>query len=176
MEGKDTAVHAWIGDIIKGDYKQTENSPSALVLPNGEQLQKTRIYGIVVSSDELVIDDGTGSILVRSFEKQLKREIGAAVLVIGRPRSYNGEAYILGEIVKIIDPKWLEIRKKQIPRAESSTSEKVREIIKKQDQGEGADYEEVLNALGEKGEELIIHLLATGELFETKPGKLKVLE
>lgn len=176
MEGRDTASHAWISELSQGKVVQNTEGPSALMV-NGKSLGRVRIYGITVATDDLVVDDGTGSILVRSFERQWKVSVGEPVLVIGRPRLYEGSLYLLGEIVKKIEPSWLEVRRKIIalPSNESPSS-RVLEIVRKRDTGEGADYEEVIGELGDKGEELIVHLLATGELFETKPGKLKVLE
>ena len=176
MEGRDTAVHAWVSELAQGKVVQKDDAPSTLVV-NGKSLARVRIYGIAVANDDLVVDDGTGSVLVRSFEKSWKVAVGEPILVIGRPIVYEGELYILGELVKKIEPIWLEVRKKteSVPSAENPSS-RVLEIVRKRDTGEGADYEGVVGELGDKGEELIVHLLATGELFETKPGKLKVLE
>jgi len=165
----DAAIHTWIADLLKGEIVQKENEPSALYI-GGEKLQRVRIYGTAVSTQELIVDDGTGSILVRSFDKPIIAELGDPVLVIGRPRLYNGEHYVIGEIVKKIDPIWLAIIKKKNKKAGPL------ELIRELDKGEGADYEEVISQLGSKGESQITHLLATGEIFETRPGKLKVLE
>ena len=176
MEGRDTAVHAWISELAKGKVVQSADGPSALVV-NGKNLVRVRIYGLAVGTDELVVDDGTGSILVRSFERQWKVNVGDPVVVIGRPRLYEGEPYVLGEIVKKVDSGWLEVSKKSTAApSEENSSSKVLDIVRKHDSGEGADYDAVISELGDKGEEMIVHLLATGELFETKPGKLKVLE
>ncbi|HLC33156.1 MAG TPA: hypothetical protein VJJ82_04985 [Candidatus Nanoarchaeia archaeon] len=176
MEGRDIAAHAWISELSQGKIVHGTDGPSALVV-NGKSFDRIRIYGIAVATDDLVVDDGTGSMLVRSFDDQWKVAIGDSVLVIGRPRVYEGAIYLLGEIVKKIDAKWIELRKKIASAPESQNqSSRVLEIVRKHDGGEGADYDAVVGELGSKGEELIVHLLATGELFETKPGKLKVLE
>ncbi len=165
---KDTAVHTWISELNSGSFIQQEDEPSTIQLQNGTTIKKTRIYGIAVSTEELIVDDGTGSILVRTFEAPFNIQIGDPVLVIGRPRMYERQCYILGEIVKKTDKKWLEIAQKTHPIKQEPI-----ELIKTLDKGEGANYEEVAARIGE---EKIIHLLATGEIFETRPGKIKVLE
>ncbi len=172
MERK-PAVAIWIAELLSGSFQQNEDTPVQVVLSNGTSLERLRIYGIAVSTNDLVIDDGTGSILVRSFETPVAVNIGDPVLVIGRPRVYNDQQYVLGEIVKKIDPKWLELRKKTAPTKTQQTD--VLSIVRALDTGEGADYNAVLAKIG-NNEEKIVHLLAVGELFETRPGKLKVLE
>lgn len=171
MEQRKPAIHAWISELSSGSIIQNEDEPTAILLQNGTQLERARIYGTVVSTAELVVDDGTGSMLVRAFDNNIQIPIGMPVLVIGKPRVYNNELYILGEIVKKVDEKWLEVRKKQFPIKKTSSPI---DIIRELDKGEGADYNQVAERLGD--EKIIVHLLATGELFETRPGKLKVLE
>lgn len=163
---RETAINVWITELVSGSFTQQEDGPSSILLQNGKTIGKARIYGIAVSTEELIVDDGTGSILVRTFETPFNVKIGDPVLVIGRPRMYEEQCYILGEIVKKIDKKWLEIREKTHP------AEPI-EIIRTLDKGDGANYEEVAARIGE---EKVIHLLATGEIFETRPGKIKVLE
>ncbi|MCK5854229.1 MAG: hypothetical protein KAG56_03340, partial [Sulfurovaceae bacterium] len=51
--------------------------------------------------------------------------------------------------------------------------EEVIKQIKILDKGDGADYEDVLNKV--KDEKMIQMLLEDGEIFEIKPGKLKLL-
>jgi RPA family protein len=168
------AVPIWITELLSGSFNQQDDMPAQVVLADGTALERLRIQGIVVSTNDLVVDDGTGSILVRSFETPASVSIGDPVMVIGRPRVYNGQQYILGEIVKKIDPNWLELRKKTSP-APAAQQQDVLSIVRQLDAGDGADYNAVLAQIG-NNEEKIVHLLAVGELFETRPGKLKVLE
>lgn len=173
----DTAVHVWIGELLAGSLKQVDDGPSELQV-NNQSLQRIRLYGLIVSADVLVVDDGTGSVVVRSFDNQFKIPLGSPVLVIGRPREFQGGRYVLGEIVKQIDMTWLELAKRQKPevKKQESPNMKAVELVRKYDSGDGADYNQVVTELGKSGEEVIVHLLAVGELFETRPGKLKVLE
>jgi len=167
-----TAIPAWITELLSGSITQQEGT-SVLEI-NGKTIHRARILGVVVSTEELVIDDGTGSILVRTFDMPFPVQIGDIVLAIGRPRTYDNQPYLLGEIVKKIDTKWLELRSKQQPKPESKDKNAdAISTVRSLDSGEGADYDKVAAKVGE---ELIVHLLAVGELFETRPGKLKVLE
>ncbi|MEM3154674.1 MAG: hypothetical protein QW165_03875 [Candidatus Woesearchaeota archaeon] len=170
MEQK-PAVAVWIAELLNGSFQQSDNLPTQVILQDGTALERLRIYGIVVSTNELVVDDGTGSILVRSFDTPTAASIGDPILVIGRPRVYNNQQYLLGEIIKKIDPAWLELRK----RTSKPVQHDILSIVRSLDTGDGADYNAVLARIG-NNEEKIVHLLAIGELFETRPGKLKVLE
>ncbi len=174
MEQRQPATHIWITELTSGNFIQQDDAPSAVVL-QGKTIQRARLYGTVVSTNELVIDDGTGSVPIRTFDKTFDAQIGDTVLVIGMPRVYEQQLYILGEIVKKVDSKWLELRERQHPKRIDQRAQVI-EAVKNLDTGNGADYNEVTSKLGRNAEELIVHLLAIGELFETRPGKLKVLE
>ncbi|MBW2970231.1 hypothetical protein KY319_03855 [Candidatus Woesearchaeota archaeon] len=165
---RETAKHVWISELLSGSPLQQPDEASTIILPNGTTAGRVRIYATAVSTEELIIDDGTGSILVRTFEKPFNVQIGDFVLVIGRPRIYNEQCYILGEIVKKTDIKWLKIKEKTNPKEQDPIA-----IIKALDKGEGADYNEIAEKIGE---DKITHLLAIGEAFETRPGKIKILE
>ncbi len=47
--------------------------------------------------------------------------------------------------------------------------------IKKLDKGDGAQIEEIIAESGENSERIIHNLLETGEIFEIKPGRIKIL-
>ncbi|RMD57943.1 hypothetical protein D6825_02460 [Candidatus Woesearchaeota archaeon] len=173
MGVRDTAEHVWVDQLKGASFVEREDAPSALLLSDGRTVSRIRIYGIVVSP-ELVVDDGTGSVLIRNFDDSLALDVGDPVLVIGRPRMYEGSLYILGEIAKPIDSRWLSVAQKLWPRKKAP--EDPLSVVRALDSGDGADYDAVVERLGEGGEKQIVHLLAVGELFETRPGKLKVLE
>jgi hypothetical protein len=98
---------------------------------------------------------------------------------------------------KINNKKWIEVRKmelkdmkKIIPIAQEvviskpfeeeileSPYQKMLNIIRNLDSGNGADYQEVIVTSGIKDSERILNtLLEEGEIFEIRPGRLKVLE
>jgi RPA family protein len=58
-----------------------------------------------------------------------------------------------------------------------SSSEKILTLVKKLDAGSGTDIQELINKSSiDKAESIIKTLLEQGEIFEIKPGKLKILE
>ena len=57
-----------------------------------------------------------------------------------------------------------------------SPFDKIISLIKKLDTGDGAAIEEILQQEGEESEKLLHHLLELGEIFEIRPGRLKLLE
>jgi len=102
------------------------------------------------------------------------------------------------EIIKQTDPAWAEYRKKQLgfmPKAAqtpiqekriileepvqqtASQFQKITEFIRDLDAGDGAEAEEVSKRTGfPNAPELIRKLVEEGEIFEIRPGRLKVLE
>jgi len=147
-----------------------------------------------------IIDDGTGRISLRSFEGGnifSKAEIGDIVLVVGRVREFNKEKYIIPEILKKInDFRWMNLRKKELADIEEMTIDaesinmeleqhngtpnvnaEICSIIKRLDSGEGVSIDDVIKTSGiDSAEGIIKNLLESGDIFEIRHGKLKVLE
>ena len=200
------AFHVPIELIIKSRFVKSEEelSPSYLVY-NEKNISRVNVIGIVVSvenENEFMIDDGTGKVPVRSFEQQKTAvNIGDVVNVIGRPREYNNERYIMPEIIKKSDEKWMRIRKEEIKRngmgiieeskeetgEEEYVEENVEKIldthdaiidfIKSRDKGEGVDVEGIIKECRiDNCDKVIESMLKEGEIFENKPGRIKVLE
>lgn len=191
-----------IKDILSGKYTKEygEWAPN-YVLVEGNQVSRVNMMGAVIAADQetkiLVINDGSGSIAVRSFEDWgYKADVGDIVVVIGRPREFNDERYIVPEIIKKIDDnRWVELRKAELmlrglssgPKnedpIESETAvadidddySKVFKTIREADNGDGADTQEVISKSG-GSEAMIRNLLKEGEIFEIRPGRLKILE
>jgi len=59
---------------------------------------------------------------------------------------------------------------------QQSSAEKLLALIKEQDQGDGAATEDIISKAGQNAEKIVTNLLMEGEIFEIKPGRLKVLE
>ena len=195
-----------IKEIINGKYIKEEGwQPNYIITNNNTQISRINLIGTVVSTpaDEevnyqsITLDDGTGRISVRIFEQNNlfnNINIGEVILVIARPREYNNQIYLLPEILKKIEDKgWIKVRElelKQESKIENKKTEETKEeiiediqesildkiinFIKEKDSGDGVDFEEVLKQIDE--EEAIKELLKKGELFEIRPGILKVLE
>jgi RPA family protein len=206
---RETANLCRVTDILNGTFIKAEGwSPSYFITPLGN-LSRVNLLGVIVSKDAegLVLDDGTGNIRIRSFDNNSfeQNDVGDCVNIIGRPRMYGEQRYVLPEIIKKTTPAWAEFRNKHLELArkdkevepETQLSErvvrttampveqntnarhyqKIIEFIKDLDSGEGAQFDEVVNRTGiPNGTELIRRLIEEGEIFEIKPGKLKVLE
>ncbi|MBW2991016.1 hypothetical protein KY348_04905 [Candidatus Woesearchaeota archaeon] len=198
---RETATICMINDLLRGSFIKTEGwKPSYFSTEIGD-VSRVNIFGVVVSKDVsggIILDDGSGRILLRSFEGGTFTDLnlGDLVMVIGRPRIYNEEKYVLPEIIKKMDSKWglhrqaqLEVlnkkRKKVKPESRVIIEDKekpvnyfqkILEFIKDMDVGEGADIEEVKKRSGApNAEELVQKLIEEGEVFEVRTGKLKIL-
>ncbi len=199
---RETAIMCIVDDLLRGSFIRTEGwNPSYFSTDLGN-ISRVNLTGVVVSKDPaggVIIDDGSGRILLRSFESDsfLDLNIGELVMVVGRPRVYNEEKYVLPEIIKKINHKWgvyrklqLELLRRNMKKTKKETRvlvkeepqpvnyfQKILEFIKDLDSGEGADVEEVIKRSGAPdAEALIKKLIKEGEVFEIRAGRLKVLE
>lgn len=240
---RQVALKVKIADILESNYVKEEGwEPNYMELLDKRKCSRANIIGVVievpesteVGYDHFTIDDGSGSIMVRVFENTafLKGlSVGAVVLIIGRPRQYQDNKYIVPEIVRKIDNhKWVQVRKLElenqvknsatrtdkddavshekiteatetnipaekkelIRESKTITEEKkeateskspkdpyheIIEMIRDLDKGDGADIEEITSSTQIVNSDTIIEsLLREGEIFELRPGRLKVLE
>lgn len=167
-------------------------------------ISRVNIIATVVFKSEhgnvpsIIIDDGTGKILLRNFENTgifSKVDVGDFVLAIGKAREFNGEKYILAEILrKIYNAEWVNVRKLElknliyniqnakpentaVEETISNKHDEVYSLIRNLDSGEGVLVDEVIRkSSNDKTEKIISSLLESGDIFEISPGKLKVLE
>ena len=210
------ACKARIADLTNGKYVKEEGwTPNYIITKQGKHISRINLIGTVISKNEseqnyqsLIIDDGSGSISLRVFEKNEainNIEIGNIIVVIGRPREYGSEKYIVPEVIKKIDNnKWINVRKieldieniktkkdkpekedniivEEISEEKSQNSagnhQAVYEAVKKLDSGQGVDIDEIIKKTGIKdAEEIIKKFLREGEMFEIRPGRIKILE
>ena len=56
------------------------------------------------------------------------------------------------------------------------TGDDIIDFIRKKDDGMGCDIEDITDYFGEKAEHVVHTLITMGEVYEMKPGKIKVLE
>ena len=211
QQKRQVARKLWIRDILAGTYIKEEGfKPNHIILKDNSAAARVNILGVAVSASSeglptIVVDDGSGRISVRAFEPSQQMaavQIGDVVLVIGRPRQFGAEMYVLPEIVrKIPDLGWIEVRKLELsatPPIEGAAapvqpapntvteeavddsfglSETVMNAIRSLDTGAGADVDAVIEQVGAgNAEKAIQFLLQSGDVFEVSPGKLKVLE
>jgi len=197
---RETAIICAVNDILQGSFVRTEGWAPSYFATDAGNISRVNLMGVVVEKEEggVIIDDGTGRILLRSFEATLPEvDIGELVLIIGRPRVFNEKKYVVPEIMRKINPAWAEFRKLQLgmitrvttfARAEKkevanespkgqNPYQKIVEFIKDLDNGEGADAGEVERRSGfSNAGELISRLIEEGEIFEIRPGRIKILE
>ena len=102
--------------------------------------------------------------------------LGAALYVFLKPTT-EGAAFTLPiEPEEIIEPEVVETEE-VVENNEIDDTSKILALVKEMDIGEGADIQDVISKSGNKETESILkNLLQEGEIFEIKPGKLKVLE
>lgn len=197
---RQTAVPCRISELREGEWQQNPGmQPSGILTPRGF-VARTSIFGVVIQRQQnsFVMEDGTGHITIRSFDldKEVLVSTGQIVLVIGRPREFNDQRYVVLEICKELpDRTWIEYRKKELEHLESPAAlpvareeevpktievpenpfERLIETIRNLDDGSGAAVGDVLRHAGTE-EKYLNTLIEEGEVFEIRPGQLKVLE
>ena len=203
FQKRQVAYKVRIADLLNGNFIK-DNLSAGYIKLNDVNVSRVNIIAAVVykSGKEqnyttAIVDDGTSKILLRSFENNdifSKIDVGDVILVIGRIREYTSEKYISPEIIKKINNiAWVNVRKFEVKEqvvenAEPQTAAKIEELtsnihekicllIKELDSGEGVLIEEVVNQSKMKDvDEIINKLLENGDIFEIKPGRVKVLE
>lgn len=222
---RQTAFKIRISDLLSGKYNSPGGWEPSYISVDGVNVSRANIIGVVVAkqssemagNESIMLDDGSGRISVRSFEQRdfSSIKVGDLVMLIGRPKEYGDEVYIVPEIIKALsDRRWVDVRKAELgilnkksedaqtcgkvamketgpienrffeDKAETediekdteSPTEKILSMIKGMDKGDGADFGEVIkNSKVEDAETRISDLLKNGEIFELRPGKLKIL-
>lgn len=222
-----------IKEIINGNYVKQEGwNPNYILTGDNRKISRVNLICVVVSKpieegtnyNSIILDDGGAKISVRTFDDGKifdSVEIGDVVLLIGRPREYGQEKYIVPEIIKKIENKeWIEVRKlelkkqdlisgaqktdnelpetpvadessaqepsvsaqqdEQMPVEENVTEDKIEgkagkvyNLIKSMDHGDGVEHQEIVKKTNAEKE--IEMLLKEGEIYEIRPGRLKVL-
>ncbi len=119
-----TAIKTEIKPLVEGNYVKGEGFESNYVLtPSGLKVSRARLMGTVmtkfVNDDKtygfIVIDDETETIRAKIFKSMSiieSIEQGDLVDVTGKVREYEGELYVMPEIIKKVDnPNFLILRK-----------------------------------------------------------------
>lgn len=114
-----------LGQIINSKPEFEQERFSRIVF-NGKEVVRVNVIATVVdkflndtgSYASLTLDDGTGTIRVKAFTENVALlkdfQLGETVRVIGLLRFFNDELYILPEIIKTIDARWLLARKLEL--------------------------------------------------------------
>jgi len=158
MEAKRlTAKKTSIGEIMNGKFVKKSGFESSYVLTNlGRRLSRVRVLGLVVdkfiSPDEkyatLTMDDSTETIRCKAFiNTKIFDGYGSGDLVdiFGKLREYNGEIYIMPEIIAKVDPNFETLRILELEKIFREQREKIKKIREVQKQT--SDLIEIKTAL-----------------------------
>lgn len=126
------AIKTSIRTILDGMFIAKEGWEPHIIRTKGMDISRVNILGVIVAKqvqnamlnyEHCLIDDGTGKITLRSFNDMTifnRVGVGDVCLVIGRPREYGGEIYIVPEIVRPMEnPAWLSLRKMELAALDS---------------------------------------------------------
>jgi RPA family protein len=195
-----------IADLNSGAFVRKQGWESSYMMTEHGDFSRVNIVAVIVGKEDntTTIDDGTGTISARVFDNTSLLShvnVGDLVLVVGRPREFNNTIYITIEIIKKIDRKWINYRKKELSLikkirtmesvkveqkavpveatqslATSSSKEHMIKLIKELDNGSGAPIDDVIRlAKVKNGEDIIEDMLLKGEIFEIKAGRVKMM-
>lgn len=215
------AHKVFLSDVANLPFIKGDGTTSSYLQHDNQQIGRVNVMGTIIqkqSNMSAAIEDNTAQMQLRLFEESgilQNVEIGDVVQVIGRPREYGNEHYILPEVVKKIDTGWLKVRNKEIkvlsglnegniktPTIEINhqknavhikevsdaeeianeeikmgPSESICSFIKNNDRGGGIDVQTIVESkVTENVEKHIQTLLRNGDIFEIRPGRVKVLE
>jgi len=202
-----TAYKLRIGDLIKGKQVTSEENQDRLeyIELGDKQIRRVNIVANIVERFEneptedktkyasLTLDDASGQIQARFFGDDVEKfkDIGQGdtVMLIGKLRIYQGQIYVLPEILKKKDPRYLLVRKleleKQTPPEEKPNKEETKavkdqiiELVKKEEENGGVESEKLnmeIDASQEIIDKEIQKLLEDGLIYEPRPGKIRYL-
>ncbi|MDI6642560.1 MAG: OB-fold nucleic acid binding domain-containing protein [Candidatus Hodarchaeaceae archaeon] len=126
---RSTAYKLKIEDLVRGEYIRSPEGtePSYLLTPWGQHVTRARVMGTVIDKfireDQgyaaLRIDDGSETISLRAWREgvpELDRfSVGDLVDVVGRVREFEGEIYLVPELLlRVEDPNWELVRELDI--------------------------------------------------------------
>lgn len=114
-----------ISELVNSSYVKKEGWDSNYFDTVRGKVSRANIIATVISKEEgdsyntLIVDDGTGSISLKAFENKdilNNKRVGSVVQIIGRPREFNNEKYLVPEAVSEIDKQWFFVRQKELGR------------------------------------------------------------
>ena len=204
FQKRQVAYKVRISDILNSNFMKDELSAGFIKINDIVVSRVNLIATVVYKTEEeqnpnnVMIDDGTGKIILKTFEAFLpfsKIDVGDMVLVIGKIREFKNEKYIIPEILKKLhNSLWNNVRQfelKDLALVEQkeekleevvenilpTSSENIYLLIKEIDAGDGVDIDDIIKKSGlDDAESVINRLLENGDIFEIKPGRVKVLE
>ena len=205
MEGteirkRNVAYRLRIGDILKGSPMISEGKFLFLELSGRNVVRVNLIANCIdkfVQEGErqfgsLTVDDASGQLKLKVFGDDVSKVVdvmqGDTLQVIGNMREWNGEVYMIPEVCKKVDSRWLLVRKleiekmrKDMPIEDDGVSElknKILDRIKEAESEGGVDREVLVVDIEANPEGIEIEvkkLLEEGLVYEPRPGRLRYL-
>ena len=207
IKKRETAYKFRIGDLLKAKqiFEESEalNKRLQFAELGNKRIVRVNVIANIVDKFEsegqtkfasITLDDGSGQIRARLFGEDISKftdlSQGDTIVVIGLLRSYNQELYIMPEIMKKTDPRYLLVRKLEIEKETPkpltpeqkqkiiALKDEVIEMIKNAELKEGIDKEEIIIKLKQQPNVItqeIQKLLEEGIIYEPRPGRVRYL-
>jgi len=198
IKKRNIAYKLRIGDILKGKPFYEEGKFLYLELGDKKIVRVNIIANCIdkfVQEGEkkyasLTIDDASGQIRLKAFGEDIEslKEItqGDTIQIIGNVRDWNNDLYLLPEIVKKINPRWLLVRKLEIQNSrkniiispESPVKDMIMQKIKDAEVDGGIDRDRLIMDVEASPEVItsqIKKLQEEGLIYEPRPGRLRYL-
>jgi RPA family protein len=158
---RNTAIKTKIKPIITGKFSKQEGMNSSYVITDlGMRLSRVRILSTIVDKFSaetgkfaaITLDDGTGTIRAKAFNAVSifeGLEVGNIVDVVGKLKEYQGEVYLVPELImKIDDPNWETLRALEMKKSAESWQEKRKTVFEYQKQV--SDLDELKKVMKER--------------------------
>ncbi len=197
---RNVAFKLTVGEILGGKPVMEEERFSFIDLGDRKVVRVNVLANCVdkyISEGEkkfasLTIDDASGQIKLKSFGDDIeilkKVAQGDTLQIIGNVKEWNGEVYILPEVLKKVDPRWLLVRKLEIQNSrkdivsDENAPLKLKDIImqkiKEAEIDGGIEIDRIVmdtKANPDLINKEIKKLLEEGLIYEPRPGKLRYL-
>ncbi len=206
---RQVAYKVSVADLLRNRYVKEEGWFPNYISVGDRKVSRANLLGVItakqsqeggVAAHTLILDDGTGSVPLRFFESA-GIDVGDIVNVIGRPREFGADRYVVPEIIrKVSDSRWVQVRKLELASEHHSAAKpegadgsllveeedfgevssplaRVIGIVRDHDAGDGVGFEDVAVRAGDIDlDDCLKRLLEKGEIFEIRPGRYKVLE
>ena len=187
-----------IGDILKG--APTRDADKFLFLDiGGRHVVRVNILANCVDKfikegekkyASLTIDDASGQIRVKAFGDDivpLKDVVqGDTLQIVGNVREWNGELYVIPEVIKKVDARWLLVRKLEIQKTredmpvsdDSKLKDEIMGKIKTAEADGGIDVDAIIMDTEASPDAINVEikkLQEEGLIYEPRPGRLRYL-
>ena len=204
---RETAYKVRVNDILRATqiFEEIEGANKRLkfVELGDRKIQRINIIANVIDKYEsdgerrfasITLDDGSGQIRARVFGEDLAKFTnivqGDTLLIVGVLRFFNNEVYILPELIKKQDPRYLLVRKLEIDKSYSSINmpkpkqeikvlrDELLGLIRNSETKEGIEKEEIILTLKAQPELIVQEiqkLLEEGIIYEPRPGIVRYL-